>query len=322
VHAGITAWIAFNAFVLAMLAIDLGIFNRKVHIVRFREALTWSIIWISLALLFNLGLYHFKGPEVAQEFLAGYLIEKSLSVDNIFVFILIFSYFKIERKYQHRILFWGILGALIFRGILIAAGAALISRFHFVIYIFGAFLILTGIRMAIPREEDIDPGNSPVFRLARRILPVTSSDRGKLFLVRENHKWYVTPIFLVLLVVETTDIVFALDSIPAIFAVTKDAFIVYTSNVFAILGLRALYFLLAGVMGMFRYLKLGLSAVLIFVGIKMLIGHTRYAIPVNAALMVIAGILFVSIVASIMASKRDEIKGVRPPDSDRTDETE
>lgn len=304
--ASLLAWIGFNVFVLAMLALDLGVFNRKAHVIGFKEALGWSIFWITLAFIFFAGLYFKVNPTVAKEFLAGYLIEKALSVDNIFVFILIFSYFKVQPKYQHRILFWGILGALIFRGILIAVGAALISRFEWVIYIFGLFLIYTGVRMAFHKDEEVDPSHNPAIKLARRMFPVTDGDRGSSFFVRENGKTYITPMLLVLIVVETTDIIFALDSIPAIFAVTKDPFIVYTSNVFAILGLRALYFLLAGIMELFRYLKLGLSAVLVFVGIKMLIGHTQYAIPINASLLVIGGILTTSIIASLIATHREK----------------
>jgi tellurite resistance protein TerC len=311
-HVGIWGWIAFNAFVLAMLALDLGVFNRKPHAVGFREALGWTIAWVALALTFNLGVYHTHGALIAQEFLAGYLIEKSLSVDNIFVFYLIFSYFGVENRYQHRVLFWGILGALVLRGVMIAAGVILIAKFHWIIYVFGAFLVLTGIRMATHDAETLDPGNTWVMRFARRFLPVTNAMRGKNFVVRENDKWYVTPLFLVLLVVETTDVVFAVDSIPAIFAVTRDPFVVYTSNVFAILGLRALYFLLASVIGMFRYLKFGLSFILVFVGIKMLLSDSPWKIPTLTALLVIAAALVISVLASILAAKHESRKSGNP----------
>lgn len=308
----IWAWVLFNAFVLAMLTVDLGVFNRRVHVIHAREALAWSTVWIALALGFNAILYVYAGNEIGHEFLAGYLIEKSLSVDNIFVFVLVFSYFKVPPKYQHRILFWGILGALIFRGIMIGAGAVLLQRFHAIIYVFGAFLIFTGFRMAFHRPDDLDPGANPVVRFGRKFLPITKRESGKSFLVRENGRWMFTPLFIVLLVVETTDIVFALDSIPAIFAVTERPFIVYTSNIFAILGLRSLYFLLAGVIGLFCYLKFGLSAVLVFVGVKMLLSGTEYKIPTFWALTAVAAILSVSVVASLVATRcRRQLVGRR-----------
>ncbi|MBX7244553.1 MAG: TerC family protein [Candidatus Sumerlaeaceae bacterium] len=312
-HYGLTEWIVFNVFVLAMLALDLGVFHRKPHAVRFKEAMGWSAAWIALALLFNLMILYTHGKQDAQEFLAGYLIEKSLSVDNIFVFIMVFSYFKVDPKYQHRVLFWGILSALILRGIMIGAGAALINRFEWVLYIFGVFLIFTGIKMAVHKDSTLDPGELWIVRAFRRLMPVTDGYREKSFFVRENGRILATPLFLVLLVMETTDVMFALDSIPAIFAVTKNAFIVYTSNVFAILGLRSLYFLLAGVMQLFRYLKFGLAAVLVFVGVKMLLGHTAYAIPIGASLATIAGILVTSIGASIIVGLREK-RLIMPPD--------
>lgn len=301
-------WIGFNLFVLAMLALDLGVFHRKSHVVSGKEALTWSLVWISLSLVFNAGIYLFwdrinpgssyTNSEAALAFLTGYLIEKSLSVDNIFVFILIFSFFAVPRAYQHRVLFWGILGALVMRGILIVIGAVLIKEFHWIIYIFGAFLIFTGIRMALHRDEEVHPDQNPVVKFFRRFMPVAeNAEQGKFF-VRQAGRWMATPLFLVLLVVESTDLVFAVDSIPAIFAVTEDPFLVYTSNVFAILGLRALYFLLANVMDKFQYLKLGLSAVLTFVGIKMVIVDF-YKIPIGVSLGVVAGILTISIIASL-----------------------
>ena len=299
------AWLAFNLFVLAMLAIDLGIFHRKSHEVSLREAFTWSAVWVALALIFNAFIFQWRGSEAALQFFTGYLIEKSLSVDNIFVFALLFSYFAVPKAYQHRVLFWGILGALVLRAIFILAGAALLAKFHWIIYIFGAFLLITGVKMAIFRDQQMDPEKNPLLRLVRRLVPVKNEYHGDRFFVRENGKLWATPLFLVLVLVESTDLVFAVDSIPAIFAVTSDPFIVYTSNVFAILGLRSLYFVLAGVMDKFRYLKLGLSAVLVFVGIKMLL-IDLYKIPSLWSLAVIVVLLTISIVASLWASRRDE----------------
>jgi tellurite resistance protein TerC len=290
-------WVGFNLFVLFMLALDLGVFHRRSHVVGVREALTWTAVWVALALLFNAGVWFWRGPEVALQFLTGYLIEKSLSVDNIFIFILLFTFFAVPRAYQHKILFWGVLGALVMRAALIVAGTALLARFHWVIYLFGGFLVLTGVRMALQREEELHPEDNPVVRLARRLLPVTPEYRGDRFFDRLDGRWAVTPLFLVLLAVEATDLVFAVDSIPAIFAVTTDPFIVYTSNVFAILGLRSLYFALAGVMGKFHYLKLGLAAVLVFVGAKMTLSGV-YKVPIGLALGVVAGILAVAVAAS------------------------
>ena len=306
-------WVGFNLFVLAMLALDLGVFHRKSHIVSGREAVAWSLVWISLSLVFNAVIYFYwhrlmpessyTNKEAALAFLTGYLIEKSLSVDNIFVFILIFSYFAVPAAYQHHVLFWGILGALIMRGILIAVGAALLHEFYWIIYVFGAFLIFTGIRMALHREEELHPEKNPVLKFFRQLMPVTENFEKDRFFVRRAGKLMATPLFLILLVVESTDLVFAVDSIPAIFAVTEDPFIVYTSNVFAILGLRALYFLLANVMDKFEYLKLGLSAVLTFVGIKMVIVDF-YKIPIGLSLGVVAGILTLSILASLWKARR------------------
>jgi tellurite resistance protein TerC len=306
-------WIGFNLFVLCMLALDLGIFHRKAHVVSIREATIWSVVWITLALVFNLGLYLFwdqisptseySNREASLAFLTGYLIEKSLSVDNIFVFVLIFTFFAVPAAYQHRVLFWGIIGALIMRGTLIAVGATLLKEFHWIIYIFGAFLIFTGIRMALHRTEEIHPERNPLIKLVRRIIPVTDNYEGDKFFIRRAGKLIATPLFLVLLLVESTDLVFAVDSIPAIFAVTDDPFIVYTSNVFAILGLRSLYFLLAGVVDKFYYLKLGLSVVLVFVGTKMAMVDL-YKIPVGVSLGVIAGILGISVIASLWRAQR------------------
>jgi len=297
-------WIVFNAFVLGMLALDLLVFHRKAHAVSLREAFTWSVVWISLALIFNLGIYFLWGSEKAMEFLAGYLIEKSLSVDNIFVFIMIFSYFAVPSMYQHRILFWGILGALVMRAIFIAAGAALLSAFHWIIYIFGGFLVITGIKMFFAGDEKIEPEKNPAVVLLRRWMPITKDYRGQRFFVRIDGRLWATPLFVVLLVIETTDVIFAVDSIPAIFAITLDPFIVYTSNIFAILGLRALYFLLAGILEMFRYLKIGLSFVLCFVGIKMMIVEV-YHFPTWVSLSVIAVVLAITIWLSLRAEKRD-----------------
>jgi tellurite resistance protein TerC len=308
-------WIGFNVFVLAMLALDLGVFHRKAHAVSGREALAWSIVWISLSLVFNAVIYFYwdrmmpnstyTNSEAALAFLTGYLIEKSLSVDNIFVFILIFSFFAVPAAYQHRILFWGILGALVMRGTLIAIGAALLEQFHWIIYIFGAFLIFTGIRMAWQHEENVEPDKNPVVQFFRKLMPVTENFERDQFFVRRAGKLMATPLFLILLVVESTDLIFAVDSIPAIFAVTQDPFIVYTSNVFAILGLRALYFLLANVMDMFQYLKFGLSAVLVFIGIKMVIVDF-YKIPIGVSLTVVASILTISILASLWKARESE----------------
>ena len=294
-------WAGFNAFVLAMLAVDLFVFHREAHEVRSREAAIWSGVWVALALLFGAGVYRFLGREAGLEYLAGYLIEKALSVDNIFVFVLIFGYFRVPAQYQHRVLFWGILGALIMRGAMIAAGAYLIQQFHWVIYLFGAFLVFTGIRMATQVEHDLEPDTNPAIRLIRRLMPVTSAYHGQKFFVRERVAGAVrlaaTPLFVVLVLVETTDLIFAVDSIPAIFAITQDPFIVYSSNVLAILGLRALYFLLADVIDRIHYLKVGLSVVLVFVGAKMLLADV-YPIPVGVSLAVVGLALGIAALAS------------------------
>jgi tellurite resistance protein TerC len=298
-------FVAFNVGVLAVLAVDLGIFNKKAHKISVKEAAIWSSIWITLSLAFAGVIYRLHGPKSALEFVTGYLIEYSLSIDNIFVIVLIFSYFRIPEKYQHRVLFWGIIGALLMRGSMIGAGAILIQRFHWIIYVFGAFLIFTGIRMAMQDESDIEPEANPVLRLVRRLLPVTHDYRGQSFFVKEAPKRgdaariMATPLFVVLVLVETTDLIFAVDSIPAIFAVTQDPFLVYTSNVCAILGLRSLYFLLAGVIHTFRFLKLGVAAVLTFVGAKMLLGSV-YEIPIHISLVVIVVLLAASVIASMM----------------------
>jgi tellurite resistance protein TerC len=298
-------WIAFNVFVLGMLALDLGIFHRKAHAVSIKEASIWSAVWILLALVFNLGIYFVWGQEKALEFLTGYVIEKSLSVDNLFVFLMIFQYFATPAIYQHRILFWGIVGALVMRAIFIATGAALLENFHWMIYVFGAFLIVTGIKMLLQGDDKLQPDKNPVVRLFQRWVPITNEYQGQRFFVRREGKIHATLLMLVLIVVETTDVIFAVDSIPAIFAITTDPFIVYTSNVFAILGLRALYFMLAGVMQMFVYLKVGLSFVLCFVGAKMLVVDF-YKIPIGISLGVVAGILILSVAVSVLVRWKEE----------------
>jgi tellurite resistance protein TerC len=293
-------WVGFNAFVLAMLALDLGVFHRKAHVVSLKESLAWTAVWVALALAFNAGVWHFSGSQKALEFLTGYLIEKSLSVDNVFVFALLFSYFAVPARHQHTVLFWGVLGALIMRAVMIAAGAALIAKFAWIIYIFGGFLVLTGIKMIVKREEKIHPERNPVVRWFKKLVPVTPDYREAKFFVRENGVRAATPLFVVLLLVEFSDLIFAVDSIPAIFAVTRDPFIVYTSNVFAILGLRSLYFALAGVMDKFHYLKIGLGVVLAFVGVKMLLAHTAWKLDTLISLGVIVLILATSIVWSLV----------------------
>jgi tellurite resistance protein TerC len=292
-------WIGFNAAVVIMLALDLGVLHRRARKVSLKEAALWSSAWVGLALLFNLAIYFWMGKEPALEFLAGYLIEKSLSIDNIFVFVLLFSYFSVPDQFQHRVLFWGVLGALLMRAALIAAGAALLAKFHWVIYLFGGFLVITGLKMALSRGEPVDPADNVVLRLFRRLMPVSDEYDGARFLTRRNGVLHATPLLMVLVLIEFTDLIFAVDSIPAIFAVTRDPFLVYTSNVFAILGLRALYFLLAAVVGLFRFLKLGLAAVLAFVGVKMLLAEI-YPIPITVSLAVVAAVLAVSIVLSLL----------------------
>jgi tellurite resistance protein TerC len=308
-------WGAFNLFVLAMLAVDLFVFHRQAHEVRPREAAAWSVVWVALAILFGAGVYTFMGREAGLQYFAGYVIEKALSVDNIFVFVLIFSFFKVPAQYQHRVLFWGVLGALVMRGVMIAAGAFLIARFHWILYVFGAFLVFTGIRMLRQNEAELHPESNPVIRLVQRFIPVTSAYAGQNFFVRERAggPWLATPLFVVLALVETTDLIFAVDSIPAIFAVTQDPFIVYSSNVFAILGLRALYFLLADVIQRFHYLKVGLSIVLMFVGVKMLVADI-YKIPIGASLAIILLVLGASTAASWLWPRSAELKAELKPE--------
>jgi tellurite resistance protein TerC len=291
-------WILFNVFVLVMLALDLGVFHRKTHEVSLKEAIIWTIIWVSLALLFNTIIFYWKGRQQALEFFTGYLIEKALSVDNIFVFIMIFTYFHIPSKYQHKVLFWGILGALIMRVIFIFAGVAIIEKFHFTIYIFGALLVYTGYKMFNHNNARIEPDKNPLIRFFKKFMPVTPQLQEDNFFVKLNGKRFATPLLLVLILIETTDLIFAVDSIPAILAITQDQFIVYTSNVFAILGLRSLYFALAGIVHRFWLLSYGLAVVLVFVGIKMLM-IDLYKIPIEWSLIFIAAIITGSIFLSL-----------------------
>ena len=296
-------WTGFTLFVLAMLALDLGVFHRRAHAVSLREAAAWSAVWVALALLFNAGVWHVRGGGPALEFLTGYLIEKSLSVDNLFVFAMLFSAFAVPAELQHRVLFWGILGALVMRAAFILAGTALLAAFHWVVYLFGAFLVFTGVKMYLLRNHRADVLDSRLLRWLRRHVPVTEGYRGGRFFVREGSRRLATPLFLVLVLVEATDLVFAVDSIPAIFAVTSDPFLVYSSNVFAILGLRSLYFLLAGVLDRFVYLKVGLAAVLVFVGGKMLLVDV-VKVPATLSLAVVASILAGSVVASLAHARQ------------------
>ncbi len=302
-------WVAFNAMVLVILALDLGVFHRKAHEVSLKEAAGWSAVWVTVALLFNAGVWWFAGKQAGLEFLTGYLVEKSLAVDNIFVIAMIFSYFAVPAMYQHRVLFWGILGALVMRGAFIGMGAYALERWHWVIYLFGGILLATGIKMAIRKDEQVDPENNVVVKLARRFLPISDRYDGQRFWTVENGRRVATPLFLVLLLVEFTDLVFAIDSIPAIFAITKDPFIVYTSNVMAILGLRSMYFLLAGIVPKFVYLKYGLSMVLVFVGAKMMLLDV-FKVPTLVSLGVIATLIGGSIALSLL---RPPSKGLPAP---------
>ena len=292
-------WVGFIAFVLAMLSLDLGVFNRTPHVVGAREALAWTTVWVGLAMVFAGGLALFADPQAALTFLTGYVIEESLSVDNIFVIVLIFQYFAVPAQYQHRVLFWGILGALVMRGLFIGVGAALLARFDWIIYIFGALLVVTGIRMAVKQDEEFDGEQNPVVRFVRRFLPVTSSYRDEHFFTREEGRRFATPLFLVLVLVEVTDLIFAIDSIPAIFGITRDPFLVFTSNIFAVMGLRSLFFLLASVVTKFHLLKYGLAVILTFVGAKMLAEHWIH-IPILVSLGIVVGVLAASIGASLV----------------------
>ncbi len=296
-------WVFFNVFVLLMLTLDLGVFNKKLHVISTKEALTWSAVWISLALCFNAFIYFEFGSTKALEFFTGYVIEKALSVDNIFIFVLIFSYFRIPAIYQHKVLFWGIIGALIMRVIFIFAGVALLEKFHWSIYFFGAILIYTGIRMLTHTDKQIHPDKNPIIKFFKKIVPTTTELQGDKFFVRLDHKNYATPLFVVLIIIELSDVIFAVDSIPAVLAVTHDQFIVYTSNVFAILGLRSLYFALANIIERFKYLSVGLAIILVFVGIKMVIVDV-YHIPIFTSLLIIVSILTASVWFSLYKTKR------------------
>jgi tellurite resistance protein TerC len=310
-------WVGFNVFVFAMLILDLRVFHRKAHVVSIKESLLWTAFWIALSLLFNLGVFFWRGDEVALEFLTAYLVEKSLSLDNLFIFLMIFSYFAVPGAFQHRVLFWGILGAIVMRLAFILAGVALIEAFSPVLYVFGAFLILTAIRMARQKERKVNPERNPVLRLFRRFMPVSEGYESDRFFIRRAGRRIATPLFVVVLVVETTDVMFATDSIPAVLGITTDPFIVYSSNVCAILGLRALYFALAGIMRMFRYLNQGLVTVLFFIGVKMVIAEF-YEIPVGIALGVVAGVLLASILLSIVVPRArpasPDVAGPVPPE--------
>jgi tellurite resistance protein TerC len=299
-------YIFFTVSIIALLVVDLGLFQRKTHEVKIKEALGWSAVWISLALVFNLGLFFWRGKEPALQFLTGYLIELSLSVDNLFVFLLIFMYFKVPAAYQHKVLFWGILGAQIMRGLLIGVGVVLIAQFHWILYLFGIFLVFTGIKMGVQNEEtEVRPERNLFVRFFKKLMPVTPGYHGASFFLKLEGRHYATLLFIVVIVLETTDLLFALDSIPAIFAITTDPFVVYTSNIFAILGLRSLYFALAGMMNLFHYLKIGLAVVLTFVGVKMLLAEI-YPIPIGVALGVIGAVLLLSVCASLLWPKQEK----------------
>lgn len=317
-------WVAFNALVIALLALDLGVFHRDAHVVRTREAAIWSAIWVTLSLLFGLFVYFEFGKQAGTEFITGYLIEKSLSVDNLFVFVLIFTYFKVPPQYQHRILFWGILGALVMRAGLIGVGAFLIDRFHWIIYVFGAFLVFTGARMGLGKEHDVDVEHNPLIRLVRKRFPITSEYHGQRFFVKKEGQTWVTPMFIVLVLIESTDLLFALDSIPAIFAITENEFIVYTSNIFAILGLRALYFLLANVITRFYALRYGLSLILVYIGVKMLLTYFEIHIPTWISLAAVGVTLALSVLYSLLFPKvqhteiSERVAGIEQKDEGRS----
>ncbi|MGD1044470.1 MAG: TerC family protein [Bacteroidota bacterium] len=299
----ILLWVGFNLFILFLLTIDLKVLNRKPHEISIKESLMWSGVWIALSLLFNIGVYSWFGRESALQFFTGYLIEKSLSIDNLFVFLLLFSFFKVPARYQHKVLYWGIIGALIMRGLLIILGAALITRFHWILYIFGLFLVVTGVKMAFQNEKkEVHPERNIVVRFFKKFFPVTAGYHEEKFFVKTSGKRYGTLLLVVLIVIETTDLLFAVDSIPAIFAITQDSFIIYTSNVFAILGLRSLYFALAGIMDLFYYLRHGLSVVLTLIGLKMLfMGYVN--IPIGLALGVVGTVLLIAVAASVIRAK-------------------
>lgn len=299
-------WLTFNAFVIGLLLLDLLVFNRKAHEIKLREALGWSIFWVALSLCFNYAVYRTMGHQAGLQWLTGYLVEKALSVDNLFVFLLIFSYFKVPAQYQHRVLFWGVLGALLLRAVFILAGAALLARFHFLLYFLGAFLVYTGIRMGLAGSDgpEIEPENNPVVRFLSRHLPITRQMEGGKFFIRKDGLLFATPLLVVLVMVETTDVVFAADSIPAILAITRDTFVVFTSNVFALLGLRAMYFALASMMRLFHHLHYGLSLILVFIGAKILLENV-VSISMPVALGVVGGLLVLSVLASLVWPKKE-----------------
>ncbi len=302
------AWIAFFAFIIAMLALDLGVFQRDSHVVGMKEALGWCVVWAVLALGFGALLWHWRGPEPAQQFLAGYLIELCLSVDNVFVFILVFAYFKVEPRYQHRVLFWGIIGAVLMRAAFIVVGVSVIARFHWILYVFGAFLVYTGVKMALPgKDAEVDPEHNFAVKLFRKFLPVAPHDERGHFFTHHDGRRMATPLFIVLIVIETTDLVFALDSLPAVLAITKDSFVALTSNIFAILGLRSLYFALSGIMQLFRYLKIGLAIILVFIGVKMLV-ERWVDISTTTSLGVIGSVLTTSVLMSVLVPPTVEKK--------------
>ncbi|MDZ7719689.1 MAG: TerC family protein [Balneolaceae bacterium] len=303
----LTLWILFNAFILTMLIVDLKVFNRKPHEISIRESLIWTGIWIAMAVVFGIGLYFFMDPQSSLDYFTGYLIEKSLSVDNIFVFLLIFTYFGVDSIYQHKVLFWGIFGALVFRLLFIMVGVALLEQFHWIIYVFGAFLIFTGIKLGLEKDKEIHPEKNPILKLVRRFIPITKNFHGPDFIIKRGKRIIATPMFVVLVVIETTDIIFALDSIPAIMAITRDTFLIYSANAFAILGLRALYFALSGVMRLFHYLHYGLAFILVFIGVKMLI-ESFIHIPTLFTLGVIVVTLTISVIFSIKYPKEEELE--------------
>lgn len=302
----LTLWILFNVFILAMLIVDLKVFNRKPHEISIKESLIWTGIWVTMAVIFGIGIYFFMGAQSSLDYFTGYLIEKSLSVDNIFVFLLIFTYFGVDSIYQHKVLFWGIFGALVFRLLFIMVGVALLEQFHWIIYIFGAFLIFTGIKLGLEKDKEIHPEKNPILKLVRRFIPITKNFHGPDFFIKRGSRIIATPMFVVLVVIETTDVVFALDSIPAIMAITRDTFLIYSCNAFAILGLRALYFALSGVMRLFHYLHYGLAFILVFIGVKMLI-ESFVHIPTLMTLGVIVVTLTISVIFSIKYPKEEEM---------------
>lgn len=297
------AWGAFLIFIVAMLALDLGVFHRRSHRIGLKEALSWCAVWFALAMTFNAIVWHWMGPTRGFEWTTGYLVEIALSVDNVFVFIVIFGFFKVPPEFQHRVLFWGIVGAAVMRFVFIFAGVGLLAEFHWLIYVFGALLVVTGIRLALPQKEDFDPERNVAVRVLRKVYPVSTQFHGRNFFIREQGVLTATPLFVVLLVIETTDVAFAIDSIPAVLAITDVPFIIFTSNIFAILGLRSLYFALSGVMNLFRFLNFGLAFILVFIGVKMLVSG-YWHIPIELSLVVIGATLALTIAGSILIPEK------------------